>query len=509
MLLPHAPASRNGAPCDIGVNRSRGHTEPCAAPPRRPRRRPRRGRGRRRRPRSSRPGHARAGVDAVEVVPAARDGALRRRRRPRRARRAAAVVVADRRSPERRPGRDPGDVRRRRPGVRRGARGGPTSTASSPGTAEIEYVAAFCGFAPGFSYLAGLPARAAPYPGSSRRGQRCRPGRSASPGPGAASTRRRRRAAGGCSAAPTRRCGTRPATGPALLRARDPGEVRGRMTLACARRRRPDHRAGPGPDRAGPPRASRGPVRSTRPAADAGQPAGRQRARRRRARGAARRARCCAPTAACWVAVTGAGRHVEHGRAAEWLPAGATLRVETPATGRADATSRSPAGSTSTRCSGSRSTDTLAWVGPPRVEAGAVLPVGAADARAAAASTRPRPPGRGPLRITPGPRADWFDDDALDRLLRDAVRRGGRLQPGRAAPRRAAAAAACATGELRQRGDGARRGAGAAERAARRVPGRPPADRRLPGDRRRRRRRPVAVRPAAAGRAELRFVRGA
>jgi allophanate hydrolase subunit 2 len=64
---------------------------------------------------------------------------------------------------------------------------------------------------------------------------------------------------------------------------------------------------------------------------------------------------------------------------------------------------------------GSRSTDTLAWVGPPRVEGGAVLPVGEPRGRPQPLDT-PRPPRPGPLRVRIGPRADWFVADALDRL---------------------------------------------------------------------------------------------
>lgn len=64
---------------------------------------------------------------------------------------------------------------------------------------------------------------------------------------------------------------------------------------------------------------------------------------------------------------------------------------------------------------GSRSTDTLAWVGPPRLEKGTVLPVGAASGKPQAHDT-PRPPGSGPLRLLPGPRAAWFEGDALARL---------------------------------------------------------------------------------------------
>jgi biotin-dependent carboxylase-like uncharacterized protein len=68
---------------------------------------------------------------------------------------------------------------------------------------------------------------------------------------------------------------------------------------------------------------------------------------------------------------------------------------------------------------GSRSTDTLAWVGPPRVKAGALLPVGPARAEPRPLDT-PRAPKPGPLRIAPGPRDDWFAEDALDVLCGSA-----------------------------------------------------------------------------------------
>lgn len=64
---------------------------------------------------------------------------------------------------------------------------------------------------------------------------------------------------------------------------------------------------------------------------------------------------------------------------------------------------------------GSRSTDTLAWIGPPRVVAGAVLPVGRGGGpRPADAGVRPAGPG--PLEITPGPRLDWFAAEAWSTL---------------------------------------------------------------------------------------------
>lgn len=64
---------------------------------------------------------------------------------------------------------------------------------------------------------------------------------------------------------------------------------------------------------------------------------------------------------------------------------------------------------------GSRSTDTLAWVGPPAVAAGHLLPVGATVHQPQPLDT-PRPPAPGAMRLLPGPRADWFEDDVMERL---------------------------------------------------------------------------------------------
>ncbi len=57
---------------------------------------------------------------------------------------------------------------------------------------------------------------------------------------------------------------------------------------------------------------------------------------------------------------------------------------------------------------GSRSTDTLAWVGPPRITAGHVLPIGLPGQLPeppAAVVVRPR---ERVLRLRPGPRVDWL-----------------------------------------------------------------------------------------------------
>jgi biotin-dependent carboxylase-like uncharacterized protein len=61
---------------------------------------------------------------------------------------------------------------------------------------------------------------------------------------------------------------------------------------------------------------------------------------------------------------------------------------------------------------GSRSTDTLAFLGPPRVVVGAELPVGRPQGAPRPWDTSVRLPGAGPLRVGVGPRADWFTAEA-------------------------------------------------------------------------------------------------
>jgi len=67
---------------------------------------------------------------------------------------------------------------------------------------------------------------------------------------------------------------------------------------------------------------------------------------------------------------------------------------------------------------GSRSVDTLAWIGPPRLRAGDVLPLGEPVGAPAPLDVGVRRPAGRVLRITPGPRADWIDDAAWRRLDR-------------------------------------------------------------------------------------------
>ena len=69
---------------------------------------------------------------------------------------------------------------------------------------------------------------------------------------------------------------------------------------------------------------------------------------------------------------------------------------------------------------GSRSTDTLAGLGPDLPAPGALLPVGPPPAGFPDTDLAPVAPVGGPetvLRVVPGPREDWFTGDALETLL--------------------------------------------------------------------------------------------
>ena len=71
---------------------------------------------------------------------------------------------------------------------------------------------------------------------------------------------------------------------------------------------------------------------------------------------------------------------------------------------------------------GSRSTDLLAGLGPAVIAAGDRLPIGDASLGDPCVDLAPQPayPAEWTLRITPGPRADWFALKALDRLVTTA-----------------------------------------------------------------------------------------
>lgn len=98
---------------------------------------------------------------------------------------------------------------------------------------------------------------------------------------------------------------------------------------------------------------------------------------------------------------------------------------------------------------GSASYDTLARLGPPPLRAGDVLHAGAAAAAYPVVDHAPVRPDDGPLALVPGPREDWFAEDALAVLCAgpwtvsaDSDRVGLRLegpplarrQPGRELP---------------------------------------------------------------------------
>lgn len=115
--------------------------------------------------------------------------------------------------------------------------------------------------------------------------------------------------------------------------------------------------------------------------------------------------------AACGVAVEGLAR--DHANPV-WVPPGAELALGAPRTGVRSYLAVA-GGLDVAPVLGSRSTDTLAWVGPPRVRAGMVLPIGVPQgAPAAVDATVPRRPS--PLHVWPGPRVDWFGAGALARF---------------------------------------------------------------------------------------------
>jgi biotin-dependent carboxylase-like uncharacterized protein len=121
-----------------------------------------------------------------------------------------------------------------------------------------------------------------------------------------------------------------------------------------------------------------------------------------------------------WLVATGApcevrvdGRPQAFG-AAVWCPAGSEVWLGTPREGLRTYLAVS-GGIAVEPVLGSRSTDTLAGVGPAPVAVGDVLPVGVAAGPPAALDT-PRPLARGPLRLLPGPRADRVAGDVLTLL---------------------------------------------------------------------------------------------
>lgn len=128
------------------------------------------------------------------------------------------------------------------------------------------------------------------------------------------------------------------------------------------------------------------------------------------------------------VAVTGAecpvrvGRRAAHHGAAVAVPAGGVVTVGTPVRGLRCYVAVA-GGITVQPVLGSRATDTLSGLGPRPVDVGTVLPVGTAAGEPAAAEAVPAAQdGEVQLRCRPGPRADWFTEEALRTLTTTAYR---------------------------------------------------------------------------------------
>ncbi|GAA1337473.1 5-oxoprolinase/urea amidolyase family protein [Arthrobacter roseus] len=120
--------------------------------------------------------------------------------------------------------------------------------------------------------------------------------------------------------------------------------------------------------------------------------------------------------------VSGArGTHTAPMRSPFALLDGETLTLETPVEGlRTYLGVRG--GLSLPKILGSRSTDTLSGVGPAPLSAGTMLPIGRVEASHIVGHPEPTTQkpladdGAAILRITTGPRADWFDRDALQTL---------------------------------------------------------------------------------------------
>jgi biotin-dependent carboxylase-like uncharacterized protein len=135
------------------------------------------------------------------------------------------------------------------------------------------------------------------------------------------------------------------------------------------------------------------------------------------------------PRSAVTVAVAGAPCTVTvDGRPAPWgapvrVPAGALLDIGAALSGVRGYVAVS-GGVAVEPVLGSRSTDLLSGLGPPPLTDGAVLPLGRPTAGHACVDVAPQPgpPSELVLRVTPGPRDDWFTAEAIRTLLTRAYR---------------------------------------------------------------------------------------
>lgn len=126
------------------------------------------------------------------------------------------------------------------------------------------------------------------------------------------------------------------------------------------------------------------------------------------------------PRSTVTVAVTGAPCPVTvDGRPAAWsapvhVPAGALLNIGAALHGVRSYVAVS-GGITVEQVLGSRSTDLLSGLGPTPLTDGAVLPLGTPTGlhTRVDAAPQPAPPAELVLRVTPGPRDDWFTPEAV------------------------------------------------------------------------------------------------
>ncbi|MFI7348460.1 biotin-dependent carboxyltransferase family protein [Streptomyces sp. NPDC049936] len=135
------------------------------------------------------------------------------------------------------------------------------------------------------------------------------------------------------------------------------------------------------------------------------------------------------PRCAVTVAVGGAPCPVTvDGRPVSWgapvgVPAGALLDVGPAGSGVRSYVAVS-GGVLAEQVLGSRSTDLLSGLGPPPLSDGMVLALGRPRGRHACVDVAPQPapPAELILRVTPGPRADWFTPEAVRTFTSRAYR---------------------------------------------------------------------------------------
>lgn len=132
------------------------------------------------------------------------------------------------------------------------------------------------------------------------------------------------------------------------------------------------------------------------------------------------------PSTPVWVALTGAPAALTvDGRPAALyapvpVPAGAKLAVGVPVEGVRGYLAVA-GGIAVPPVLGSRATDVLSGLGPAPLSTGDGLPLGPPSGPPSTVDSAPAwPPAPGPLRLYPGPRADWFTAGALELLTSSA-----------------------------------------------------------------------------------------